>query len=205
VSPAWQLARRYWIRPVSHDDNGTLHPQHYLLDDSSEAAVLDVLQIEVTTANRKPHQPENWLLGPAKWRRLRQLSGGPAIDLLRDQLTRGPVLLGNRLDRIEYQKLAADCPEVSLAIIEPHELRWRIKTWPERRTTRAVFSLRGNKYDLGITDPAWLARLRDLPDGEHPRVSAAVDPSARVFLTVSLSEPLDGYCFKLVAAVIVLL
>lgn len=57
-------------------------------------------------------------------------------------------------------------------------------------------------YDLSVTDPKWEARLRDLPEGLHDRARGGISGGDSVFLTISLGEPFQGSCFKLVAAVI---
>ncbi len=64
---------------------------------------------------------------------------------------------------------------------------------PKRRA-QARFSFDGNEYALWGTDPIiereYLARV----DGDYSLGES--------YLTISLGEPFEGYCYKLVAAVI---
>jgi Dual OB-containing domain len=64
---------------------------------------------------------------------------------------------------------------------------------PKRRV-QAKFSYNGVSYRLWVTDP--LIETEHLTRGEGVH---ALGPS---YLTISLGEPLDGRCYKLVAAII---
>jgi hypothetical protein len=64
---------------------------------------------------------------------------------------------------------------------------------PKRRV-QAHFSFGHAAYQLWVTDPIIEAAYLGRADGEY-----ALGPS---FLTISLGEPYEGRCFKLVAAII---
>src|SRR5258708_11833858 len=194
-----------WVRPVSSDADGTLYDRRYLLVDDSEAAVLDIIRLEVARARPEPHQPENLEVTAAPWLRLGHLQPTDAKPFLHGHAVAGPDLLGNRGDRVPHQDLVEHPGAASLCIVEPTELHWRITTsMAGRRQTRANFVLADAHYDLSVTDPIWEHRLRGLPNGVHERGAAGIGPSEEVFLTVSLGEPFYGNCYKLVATVIVL-
>jgi hypothetical protein len=59
-------------------------------------------------------------------------------------------------------------------------------------------------YELPLTDPVYLERMKPLREGEHESTELGIPPRARVLLTISLSEPYQGQCYKLAAAVVVL-
>ena len=61
-----------------------------------------------------------------------------------------------------------------------------------------MFSLAGSWYNLPVTDPVRLNALASHAPGSYP------EECAETLLTVSLSEPFarDGFCYKLVAAII---
>ena len=69
----------------------------------------------------------------------------------------------------------------------------------------ASFALRGARYILKVTDPAWYDRLNRVPEGDYAQDAGVLDPNDRVLLTVSLGEPFgtERKCYKVVAAVIV--
>ena len=61
---------------------------------------------------------------------------------------------------------------------------------------RASFGYKGATYCLAVTDPAIEARYMQMEVGQHP-----VD-ALQPYLTVSIGEPFEGFCYKLVAAII---
>jgi len=207
-----------WLRPIGKNGLNILMPHHYVLPDGTEAGPLDLLHIPVGAAVPQPHHPEDRLITGAPWELAsRPAPGEIAVPLLRAHLDRGPDLLGNTKDRLPYRQFLQKPAEASLALIWPKDLHWRIERVGEysKRRTRAVFTLADTAYDLPVTDPEWEHQLSHLPVGEHPFASTLegiADERDRVLLTVSLSEPLgadeatsdSGWCYKLVAAVIVI-
>ena len=193
-----------WIRPVGRSPDGTLYWQHYRLDDGTEAQVLDILKVDLASPRPEPHQPENWLIGNIPW----QLTARPApqrcLSVLRSYIVRGPDLFGNQHDRVAFSSFSQTSTQASLALVKPDTLEWHItKSFTGKRQTRAVFTLSGSPYDLSVTDPLWEQRLRNLSWGTHPMISVGLSADDKVLLTVSLGEPFQGDCYKLVAAVIV--
>jgi len=65
---------------------------------------------------------------------------------------------------------------------------------------RARFTHRGNQYNLAITDPAWEFQIAGRQPGTYPPDAFGLRAD-RAFLTISLGEPFDGFCYKLVAAI----
>jgi putative nucleic acid modification protein with dual OB domain len=185
-----------WVRPVSATADGELYPQNYRLANGGYAQVLDLLRIEVGDHHPKQHHPEDWLLSWRPWELLaRPIPLSDYQDLLQRCIVRGPGLLGNEHDRMDFAGFANHPAQASLALVQLHNITWHI-TLSRRgnRQVRALFSLGGVDYNLGVTDPAWEARLQHLAVSES-------EAGHDVMLTVSLSEPFNGYCFKLVATV----
>lgn len=180
-------------------------PHHYTLDNGNEVALLDVIEVEVSSPKPEPHQPENWVLGGARWRLVARVETSAAMDMLKPYLVVGPDLLGNQSDRIDFAILDDAPAPASLALIEPSSISWQIReSFRGNRQTRAAFQLGGRSYSLSVTDPRWEQRLSRLSYGTHRREAAGIAPQDRVLFTVSLGEPLNMECFKLVAAIIVL-
>lgn len=193
-----------WLRPVGLGQGGVLYPPHYTLADRTEAGVLDLLRVDLTEPRPAPHQPENWLIGCARWELLARPAGPQIIDGLRAALVHGPELLGNNLAKVPYAQFEANHAPASLALVYPQATEWRLGTSSRgSRQTRLAFTLAGVLYSLPVTDLGWELRLAHLPLGVHPLTAAGLQTQDRVILTISLSEPLEGYCYKLVAAVIV--
>jgi len=198
-----RLDGRGWVRPVSAEPGGVLQAWHYTLAGGGEAALLDVLKMRLVGPQPEPHHPENWLMDFGHWERA--ASPAPQVqETLLQNLATGPELLGDREEKIAHASLRQKPAAESLALVRPEALSWQVQEGHPagRRRTRAVFTLAGVTYNLPLTDPVWRKRLSDLPEGCHPWGEDGQD----LLLTISLSEPFerDGFCYKLVAAVIAL-
>ena len=190
-----------WLRPVGPGD-GTLYPAHYILEDLSEPGLMDVIALEVSRHEPAAHQPENWLIDGQPWELVRRPASLAARDLLRGALCNGPDLLGGTTDRESFARFEETPGVASLTVILPESLRWLVSTDEAKRKTRARFSLAGANYDLSVTDPHWRQSLTALPDGEHRWGSLSEEAGKQPLLTISLGEPFEGDCYKLVAAVL---
>jgi hypothetical protein len=92
-------------------------------------------------------------------------------------------------------------------LVHPEDLWWWIREENGKRKNRAVFRL-GQvdriRYDLAVTDPKCLDQLNLLPAGIYPNSFFHGGKSSKTFLTLSLSEPFEGFHYKLVAGVVCL-
>jgi putative nucleic acid modification protein with dual OB domain len=168
------------------------------LNDGSKPAILDVIRIDASRTP-EPHQPENWRISGAQWQHLGRLKRRQVKPLLQRAANPGPYLLGSPLDRISYEYLVEHPIQSSLCLTEPVKLLWRIKTNVRgNRQVRAIFSLAGAEYNLSVSDPAWEDSLSDLGIGSYDNAGAGISASQSTFLTVSLTEPFNGNCFKLI-------
>jgi hypothetical protein len=192
-----------WIRPVSADQDGVLSWSHYRLDGDAEPAVLDVIRLEATPAP-EPDQPENWVISTNRWQRIGRLASHDARARLHQLASSGPLLLGSPSNSIEHAYLVGHRGRPSLCAVEPSELWWRIRATERGKQVRAVFSLGGAQYDLPVTDPVIEQRLGDLLVGNYGKDVGGISADDAVFLVISLSKPLGGLCYKLIAAVIAL-
>lgn len=79
----------------------------------------------------------------------------------------------------------------------------RTLTW--KRQLRVNFRLGNVPYDLAVTDIPFDDKLKGLALGEYSSEQFGIQDESALYFTISLGEPLDnGYCFKLVAAVLLL-
>jgi hypothetical protein len=187
-----------WVRPVAPSPDGTLFPQHFTLANGSPAEVLDVVKIEVKEPRPEPYQPENWVISDKKWKLIARPGSEEHQSTIWENIVTGPTLLGNQSDRIHVRRFEEQPAEASLALITPSKIEWTIGTDVRgHRQTRAILKLKGTMYDLAVTDEAWRKHLSKLPEGSHPAKSGE-----EFLLTISLGEPFNNYCYKLVSAVI---
>ena len=190
-----------WIRPVGVGEKGIVGPAQYRINHYGEVWSLDVVRMGTVKPVPCSYQPENVLLTGKPWLMVnRPADRETALPLINAALAHDAALLGNTHDRVGEGALL----EASLAILFPEDVRWRIQTGSQgKRQTRAVFLHTGTEYALSVTDPVIERRLQNLPEGDHDNRAAWLDGKCLLF-TISLGEPFAGFCYKLVAGVIVL-
>jgi hypothetical protein len=66
-----------------------------------------------------------------------------------------------------------------------------------RKKVNARFTYREVSYLLSVTDMVIEREYLMKPQGEYPQ------NSKKIYLTISLGEPFNGFCYKLVAAVMI--
>jgi hypothetical protein len=189
-----------WIRPVSAREHEEVSEYERQYNDGSDPQVLDIIDVPVIEPRANAYQPENWLLDPDHyWERVGRISPANLITLVNGDSS----LWMNGYSSYSGQnnRIPADQAEggsslklvrvagVSLKVFAPGEAFGDAK-----RRVQARFRSSGEDYSLRVTDPlierAFLAR----PDGVYELEDR--------FLTISLAEPFNGFCYKLVAAVI---
>jgi hypothetical protein len=112
----------------------------------------------------------------------------------------GPELLYGRTDRVRLQDLDPQRPIESLALTSPAAVRWlKTTTSAGKEQVRGLFTLGEVEYSLAVTDPIWKPYILALPADETGIVR--VPRHDRLLLTISIGEPFNGYCYKLIAAV----
>jgi len=196
---------RGWIRPVSESPDGTLFQGHYVLKDGSEAQVLDVLKIELLKPRPAPYQPENWVISSTHWKLIERPASFEQQRIFRAFIVHGPALFGDQSDRISAEVFSEAPAESSLGLVIPDEIEWTVtKNIKGRRQIRALFNLGGAPYNLGITDPVLEQYLTKRPFGNYSIDSIGLKRNDKLLLTVSLGEPFQGDCYKLVTSVLFL-
>ena len=193
-----------WVRLISGETgHGELYPDHYLYDDGGEPEMLDVVRVGCTEPRPKPYHPEDWLIGECFWELVSRPISPELIPVLRSAVQRGGLILGDRTPKLAMSELTDNPAGASLTLVSPTEFRWKIVSTPENaHKPRIVFKHGGERYDLPITDPLWVERLRELTVGTHAPDAAGLERNQRVLLTISLSEEFeDHFCYKLAAAV----
>lgn len=196
-----------WVRPIAPDtDHGQLYARHYRLDQKPEPDMLDLIRMDLADPRPVPGQPENWSLSAGGWVLLPGPIGPKERAVLKNAIVNGPALLGCT-GRSISEKYAGRAG-ASLALVAPRWLRWYVtRDTYDRFQARVIFALSQKKYDLPVTDPAWSSRIvRTIGEaaGQHTNDIIGIPRRAIVWLTVSLSEPFRGACYKLVAGVVVL-
>lgn len=195
---------RGWLRLVSAAEHGVLFTPDYTLGDGSEASVLDVLRVGAVKHRPALHQPENWLIDDGRWSLLARPMGYDLTAVLCSALVRGPELLGNSSDRTLHPLYEQQPAAASLALLAPDtlELYSKPNDWRGKPQVRGRFTLgegrRACAYDLVVTDQFWEHAV--LTHG----TSCLRQTVSSFVLTISLSEPRELHCYKIIAAIVVL-
>jgi hypothetical protein len=191
-----------WVRPVSARATAEISVDERQYEDGSETKLLDIIDIPMIAPVPRVHQTENHMIdAELYWTKVGELAWEDVTDL---QDTPGS-LWGNgdstyhgRNDRMT--QAAASAFQNSLWLIEPTNVVMRVLTPgaafgnPKRRV-RAEFTYQGVSYDLMVTDPVAEREFLTRPNGNYPSQDA--------LFCISLAEAhTDGFCYKLVAAVI---
>jgi hypothetical protein len=183
---------------VTEKEHGELEYRHYRLPDGSEPRVLDVIRVGLSNPHPLPHQPENWRVDDSAWELIERPAGGERARIVVGSVSENPVLFGNAGKSVPYARFQQLPAKESLVLVEPSDLEWL-----HFDKVRVTFRLENFCYNLPLTDPAYVAPLKRLATGSHPSADLGIPENRKILFTISLSEPLDGICYKLVAAVIV--
>ncbi len=190
-----------WIRPVSKRENREVSEYERQYEDGSDPQVLDIVQVPVLEPKPDGCQTENWLLDDKYyWRKVGAFS---PLDLPKLADPVAPLWVNgyNTYNgRNDNMPLASASEEVgSLRFIQVTQLKLSVFAPGEafgsaKRRVQGRFDHAGTRYALWVTDPryerAYLAMLNGTYDlGE-------------CYLTISLGEPYQGDCYKLIAAII---
>ena len=191
--------RAGWIRPVSARQHEEVSEYERQYEDGSYPRVLDL--IDVLEPRPRGYQQENWLLDPdhywhragrVRWEHLANLAdpveplwidGHHTYNGMNDKI---PLDLAEGL-RSSLRLLRVE--RLRLSVFKPGEAFGKLK-----RRVQGHFRHAGSEYRLWVTDPEYERAYLRRPDGNYE--------IGECFLTVSLGEPYEGVCYKLVAAVI---
>jgi len=197
-----------WIRPVSNHDEGAVATHEMLLEGGGIPQFLDIIEIEVKGNVENPTQPENWLIGNAKWRK----TGRIGVNSVFDHFIESPPNLWAgaycQPDRIDTSGYISSGYNTSICIIKPDAFSMEISTvfndfsGREQKRRRGKFIYNGINYDLAITDPEIdIKYFRPFPGIDDEAKQITLDPE-KCLLCISLAPEFNGYHYKLVATVI---
>ena len=195
-----------WVRPVSDKEHGELEYSQYRLPDHSEPHLLDVIRIGLSHPQPLPHQPENWIMDDSAWSLVERSASADRAHVVANAVSRESLLFGNAGRSMPYGQFLRRPAQESLALVKPAGVRWRTEfnTYLLRNMPRVLFQLGDLPYDLPLTDPAHAGPLQRREVGDYRSSDLGMPEDGTLLFTISLGEPLDGICYKLVAAVVVI-
>ena len=198
----WNDARAgRWIRPVSDRDGQEVSEYERQYEDGSDSQVLDIIDVPVRQPRPKDYQTENWLLDSEYyWEKTGRLSVAQLsrlLDPVAPLWIDGHNTYSGRNDKIPLE-VAVSLGD-SLRLIRVDGLQLIVFKPGEafgnnKRRVQGRFSHAGKEYALWVTDPHVERRYLAKLDGSYG--------VGECYMTISLGEPYQDACYKLIAAVI---
>ncbi len=190
-----------WIRPVSNRETQEVSEEERRYQDGTDPRLLDVVDVPLLNAAPGSFQVENWVLDPQHhWARVGNLAIAdlaPLVDAPATLWQNGSHTSAGLNDRVSHEdakKLGGSLYLLKLNGAKLSVFAPGADFGNPKRRVQMRFSHGGVEYWLWVTDPiierAYLAK----PDGDYE--------IGECYVTVSLGEAYEGYCYKLVAAVI---
>ena len=160
--------------------------------------LLDIISIPILQPQTHTYQSENYLIDHRKrWLKQGTLSAtqlSQLCDTVSTLWINGYHSWNGFNDRIPVDIVQSQI-NTSLLLIKPNTLSIFVEKEVHHIKIRANFYLNHQQYRLVVTDPNVESRYRFKGEGEYPM-------TGDIYLCISLGEPFEGYCYKLVAAVI---
>ena len=190
-----------WVRPVSAREHQEVSEYERQYENGSDPKLLDVMDVPLLEHCPQNYQQENWLLDPEYyWRKVGRRSWEDLAELsdIDGTLWRlGSHTYNGTNDQISLRQAAKETSSLKLVHVDEvclHVFAPGRAFNNSKRRVQARFRFCGIDYALWVTDPDierhYLAQL----DGYYDL--------SECYLTISLGEPFNEHCHKLVAAVI---
>jgi hypothetical protein len=187
-----------WIRPVSTREHEEVSEYERQYEDGSDPRVLDILDVPLLRPQPRDFQQENWLLDPDQY--WKKIGSATWSDLEGFCDPAGPLWVENfhtyngLNDKIPLAQIGG--VQSSLRLLHVSELFLSVGTFSgnTKRRVQARFRYGSNEYRLWVTDPVYECIFFSKPDGDYT--------CGESLLTLSISEPYNDACYKLVAAII---
>ena len=163
--------------------------------------MLDIMDVPLLDPRPKGYQQENWLLDPdLYWVKIGRATWSDLVRLA-DPVTalwiNGHSTYNGLNDRIPLS--LAGALKSSLRLVRVERMTFSVFKPGEafgnrKRRVQGRFRHDGTEYRLWVTDPGYERAYLAKPDGNYE--------IGESFLTVSLGEPHNDACYKLIAAII---
>lgn len=190
-----------WIRPVTDREHGKVELFDCRYEDSTSPCVLDIMEVPLLEPKPEGYQQENWQIAPKElWRKVGRIDQDQLADFAHPNATlwvNGHGTYHGINDKIPLD--LATKLKSSLRLVRVDGLTLAVfhtdgAFGPPKRRVLGKFKLGATNYWLSMTDPIFEHRYRGKNDGDYE--------IGQCFLTISLSEPFEGACYKLIAAII---
>ncbi len=186
-----------WVRPVSGSGTGELTTEQITLRTGTLPQLLDILTMSLLDQGPHAYQSENRVITGGRWVRSGRWEAeriGELADDVAELWINGYHGPNGRNDRMPV-KSVEEAISSSLLFIRAGGIAFTVQRDAKGlNRVRARFTFRGDEYRLPVTDPEIEARYLPRDVGEYPA------PHPDAYVTVSISEPYQGFCYKLASA-----
>jgi len=189
-----------WVRPVSRRTNGELSAQDVIMNNNVRPCCMDIVEVKSQGPASHAYQKENFFIvvsSPWIWQwKLPDVALPKLVDEVDSLWLTGFSSTSGLNDRVP-EEIVVKSHAPSLYLIRPDDFMLLVSDdLYGKKKVNARFTYRGTIYLLSVTDSIiereYLVKAQD-----EYSIGAK-----NVFLTVSMGEPFNGFCYKLVAAVI---
>jgi hypothetical protein len=190
-----------WVRPVSGREHEEVSEYERQYEDGSDPRLLDIVDVPLVEPRPRGYQQENWLLDSGEYWVYIGRADSNDLATLADPVAQlwvnghstynglnDKIPLASTVDVTTSLRLVL-VERVTLAVFRPGEAFGN----PKRRV-QGRFRHDGVGYRLWVTDPNYERAYLAKPDGIYE--------IGESYLTVSLGEPHNEACYKLIAAII---
>jgi ATP-dependent DNA helicase RecQ len=188
-----------WIRPVGGSPTGELSPRETVMQNGSVPKLLDIISVQLGAGCPNTYRSENHRIaeGHWVWTGTLPLSRLPELcDEVESLWINGYHSRQGRNDRMPVELVHKNVTS-SLLFIRPDNLSILVKEGVKGlKKIWAEFAHNGEVYRMTVTDPAVEVRYYKMDIGRYPL------DGLQSHLTVSISEPYQDFCYKLVAGLI---
>jgi len=188
-----------WIRPVSTSKGGALGKEAIRVQNpygTFQAKPLQRVIVPFEKSAPLKAQPENHLVAPGAWRQKYKVDRQD-LEGACDHPEHLWMYDDHYSDRFAYDRLDASrgASHQSLYLIFVESIRFkRTRNYSGRPSITGSFQYRGERYGFKVTDPNFAKYFKaDLGYEWEER---------NRFLCLSLTDAFEGYCYKLIAAVL---
>lgn len=196
------INEKRWIRPVSSNATGELSRSNVTCETKGVMmSPLDVVEMDLQSPRPHDHQQENCIITPNPRTRIVGRIGWEQLAEFEDKpfqlWTPGYHTCCGLSDRVP-ECIASQTIKSSLFLIHVASVKFMVRRPSNHGNethlkVQVEFEYAGEIYRLRLTDPTLFQHVQRLGIGSHAAGNA--------YVTVSLGEQFQGYCYKLAAAV----
>jgi len=188
-----------WVRPVSKGETDELLFHNMRFENGELPKPLDIITVPLIKHNPRTYQTENYLIDDSQcWVKNGKLQSSnlsklcDPVDLLWINGYHSSNGYNDRVPQVKAERILSS----SLLFVKPDILSILVKDEFNKRKVRAKFSFKEKAYLLAVTDPVIENKY------QRRNVGTYHFGEPIPYLCVSIGEPYDNYCYKLVATII---